>query len=312
MIGGRGNCRVLAGPWLSAALAWAAISVEAPARADDAACIAASEQSLSFRQAGKLHDALRAAATCAAEGCPAEVHDECARRVASLGAAMPTLILAAKDASGGDLYDVKVSLDGAPLVGSLDGRPIAIDPGAHTFLFEVAGQPPVERKLVLREGEKDRRETVVLGAAPAPTPPVSTPSTTSVVLTPPRPVEPPPSWGPRHWLAVAVAGAGIVGVGVGGVLGTMAISSKNREIKDCPQAGCAPSSHAQAKNDYDTAQRDATGSTIAFVAGGVLLAAGAVLWITAPRAETAAASARVGVAPALLGSGRGIGVVGEF
>jgi hypothetical protein len=271
-----------------------------PALADDAACIAGAEQSLASRKEGKLHEALRQLATCAAAGCPAEVKAECARRIAEVDAAMPTLILAAKDGAGNDLHDVKVSMDGAPLLATLDGRPVAIDPGAHTFRFELAGQAPVEKNLVLLEGDKDRRESVVIGP---------------VVAHPPEqpPATPPPSpgWSTGRVVGLIVGGAGVVGLGVGAIFGAFALSSQNREKSDCPDPSCSPLGRKQASADYDTAKSDATGSTIAFVAGGALVAAGAVLWLTAPRSEGAPEpTPRLGLAPALRGSG--VRLVGEF
>jgi hypothetical protein len=290
-----------------------------PAWADantDVACIAASEQSLTLREQGKLHEALKQAAACAAETCPAEVKEECTRRVASLGTAMPTLILAAKDASGGDLYDVKVSLDGAPLVSTLDGRPLAIDPGAHTFVFEAAGATPYEKKLVLREGEKDRRETVVLGPPSATAPGAAPPLLRTPAAPPPLATVPEAggtsSWSTARWLGLAAAGAGVVGLGIGAAFGALALSSQNREKADCAAAGCGSAAASKASTDYNAAKRNADASTIAFVAGGVLVAAGAVLWFTAPAAEGAPASTRVGLGPAFLGDARGIRLVGEF
>ena len=131
--------------------------------ADDAACIAASEQALTLRTQGKLHDALKQLAVCSDQACPDEVKTECTRRIDAVDAAMPTLVLVAKDGAGNDLSAVKVTMDGVSLMESLDGRPLSLDPGEHAFRFETAGQPPVEKKLVLREGDKERHETVVLG-----------------------------------------------------------------------------------------------------------------------------------------------------
>ena len=79
-------------------------------------------------QQGKLHDALKKLAVCSDATCSSEVRAECTQRIAAIDAAMPTLVLAAKDGSGNDLYDVRVSMDGAPLTGNLDGRPISLDP----------------------------------------------------------------------------------------------------------------------------------------------------------------------------------------
>jgi len=292
-----------------AALASAAIACvcahAAPAAADDATCIAASERAITLRKQGALKDTLQQLALCAAEACPGEVKAECTRRIEDVRAAQPTLILSAKDGAGNDLLDVRVTMDGAPLLASLDGRPLALDPGAHAFRFEAAGQKPVDKTLVLREGEKDRRESVVVGEPP-PTPP-------------PLPVVPPPpasSWSPVRTVALVTGGVGVVGLGVGALFGAFAISAKNREQGDCPSAGC--SNYTQAKADYDTASKDATGSTIGFIAGGVLVGAGAVLWLVAPTAppDTTRGSLdphgtlRVGLAPAT--HGQGLSVVGAW
>jgi hypothetical protein len=274
--------------WLGLVGAMALAS--APASADDAACIAASEGSLALRQQGKLHEALKQLATCAQSSCPGEVATECARRIDDIKGAMPTLILTAKDGSGNDLYDVKVSMDGAPLETTLDGRPVGIDPGEHVFVFELAGQPPVEKRLVLREGEHDRREGVVLGPPP---PPVAAP-----------PPAPPPAswWTTQRTLAVVGAGLGLVGVGLGASWGLYAISSQNAEKSDCASASSCK--HAQqAGADYTAAHEDATASTVAFAAGAAFLAAGAVLWFTAPS---------VHVTPTVGSHGGGLVVGGGF
>jgi hypothetical protein len=281
-----------------------ALATSRPARADEAACIAASEQALTLRQQGKLHDALKQLAICSETGCSSEVKAECTQRIAAIDAAMPTLVLGAKDGAGNDLYDVRVSMDGAPLATTLDGRPVAIDPGEHTFTFETAGTPPAEKKLVLREGEKDRHESVALGAPPPA--PVSSPP--AVPLPPPAPA--PTRWGPQRTVAVVSGGLGVVGVGLGIWFGAFAASSQSKEKTDCSAAECA--NRAQANEDYDTARKDAVGSTIAFVAGGALLAAGAVLWFTAPAEHAAGDAARLRVAPVLDTKSGRLVVGGEF
>jgi hypothetical protein len=240
-----------------------------PAFADDAACIAASEQALALRKQGKLHRALEQLAVCADPGCPGEVKTECARRVDLVRASMPTLVLAARDTAGNDLLDVNVTMDGAPLATALDGRPLSVDPGPHVFRLEAPGLPPIERQLVLREGEKSRRESVVLGVPrAAPAPPA------------PPPLQPTSTWSTQRTLALVGGGVGIVGLGLGALFGGYALAAKNDESRDCPSAGCA--TRPQAVQDYNAAKDNATGSTVAFVAGGALVAAGVVLWLTAP------------------------------
>ena len=64
-------------------------------------------------------------------------------------------------------------MDGQPIAERLEGTALSIDPGAHTFTFETAGQANIEKQFVVHEGEKDRRERIVFGApmvTAAPTP----------------------------------------------------------------------------------------------------------------------------------------------
>jgi hypothetical protein len=273
-------------PRFAPAIAFAIASVAVPARADEAACIAATEESLTLRQQGKLHDALKKLAICAEASCSSEVKAECTQRIDAIDAAMPTLVLEAKDGAGNDLYDVRVSMDGALLAGNLDGRPVAIDPGEHAFVFETAETPPLEKRLVLREGEKDRHESVTLGSPPPTPAPAPTPA--------PLPPPPPPAlstWSTQKTLAVVSGGVGVVGLGLGAWFGAFAASSQSREKSDCSATSC--SNPAQAVEDYNTAKDDAAGATFAFVAGGALLAAGAVLWFTAPANHGGAAQLRL-------------------
>jgi hypothetical protein len=254
-----------------------------PARADDAACVASSERALTLHQQEKLHDALKELAVCADPRCPQEVKAECAKRIDELNTVMPTLILTAKDGDGNDLSHVTVSMDGAQIAPVLDGASITIDPGEHTFRFEAPGQSPIEKKLVIREGEKERREGVVIGVA--------------TVVVPPRAQ----FWSTQRALGLVSGGLGIVGIGLGAYFGAFALSAQNQEHADCPAAGCAH--HLQSVADYNTAGQDAVASTISFIAGGVFLATGVVLWLTAPRLK---------IVPTTTGKNVGFVLGGEF
>ena len=201
----------------------------------------------------------------------------------------PTLILAAQDGSGNDLYDVKVSRDGASLATALDGRPLRVDPGEHVFVFEQAGQAPVEKRLVLREGDRDRHEGVVIGPPPPPVLPSTPP--------PPQPTW----WTTQRVLAVIGGGLGLVGVGLGTSWGLYAISSQNQEKSNCSASSC--NHQKQAVVDYNSARDNATASDVSFGVGAAFLAAGAVLWLTAPS---------VAVTPAVGSHGGGLSLGGSF
>ena len=88
---------------------------------------------------------------------------------------------------------------------------------------------------------------------------------------------------PQRTVAIATGGAGVVGLVLGSVLGLTSNSKYDHALQtECgnnPNA-CSP----QGIQDGQSAHGQATASTVAFVAGGALLGAGAVLWFTAPKA----------------------------
>jgi hypothetical protein len=84
----------------------------------------------------------------------------------------------------------------------------------------------------------------------------------------------------RGIAGLAVAGAGVVGLGVGTAFGAIALSQKSAALDACPGTVCTSASGA---SKWSTATSSATVSTIGLIAGGVLVAGGAVLWFTAPR-----------------------------
>jgi hypothetical protein len=129
-----------------------------------AECVAASEASLKMRDQHRLQDAKNQLLVCASASCPADIRAECVLRIERVRASIPTIVFEAKDPAGNDLGAVKVTMDGQPFADSLEGTALALDPGTHTFRFEAPGQPAVEKTLVLREAEKDRHETIIMGA----------------------------------------------------------------------------------------------------------------------------------------------------
>jgi hypothetical protein len=91
----------------------------------------------------------------------------------------------------------------------------------------------------------------------------------------------------------------VAGVVVGSVFGLQSYSKWSAAQQDC-QSATNCTNHAQAVSDRDSASTAATISTIGVVAGGVLIATGAVLWFVAPSAAQPSA-ASVAVAPTLGG-----------
>jgi hypothetical protein len=268
------------------------------ARAADPAvaeCLGAAESSVTLRHQHKLLDARAQLLKCSAPSCPGDVREECIRHVVEINAAMPTIVFEAQDASGTDLISVKVLMDGHPITERLDGTPVAIDPGAHTFTFERAGQTTIRKQFAIREGEKNRRERIVFGGLNPPAHPQATgpasvlPSSTDQQQS----AEPAAgSFGARRVLAIVAAGVGAVGLGIGIVYGLESKSKHDQAQNICPGTCMTQTDN----NLWRDAIHAGDIATIGFVVAGVGLAGGAVLWFTGgpEKADTATAGLRLG------------------
>jgi hypothetical protein len=141
-----------------------AIAIARPAsgqeKLDKKECPGAAEKTQRLRSEGKLREAREQAVLCARAQCPGVIRRDCEPWLSEIDAALPTIVVGAKD-GGKDVIDVKVSIDGAQVATVLDGKAIAINPGAHTLKYERDGSATVEEKVVIREGEKARQVTVV-------------------------------------------------------------------------------------------------------------------------------------------------------
>lgn len=279
---------------IAASLAVAtALGLFAPtAHAQDAdACIAASETSLSLRKAGKLIEARKTLATCAAPACPDPVKSSCQQRMQDVERAVPSIVFQVKDGAGNDVPSVKISVDGQ-LRDERVGAALSLDPGSHTFTFDAPGLPQVTKTLVIVEGVKDRPETVTLGApAPAPAPAAAPSTATSDQTTAGG------GGSSQKTIGLVVGGVGIAGLAVGSVFGLMASAKWSQATKD------------NSESEKNSADSLATISTVAFIAGGVLVAGGAILWLTAPSASS---TTTVGLVPSVAPGGGGALLRGTF
>jgi hypothetical protein len=228
------------------------------ARADEKAeCVAASENAQKLKDDRKFIKAREQMLVCARDVCPAAVKKDCADQVADLDKRTPTVVFHVKDKGGQDLVAVKITGDGATLTEQLDGRAITLDPGVHTFRFEATGTEPMEQKIVLAEGERDRNITVSFGK----------PGGDQAVPTGKKgaPIG-----------AFIVAGIGLVGMGVGAAFWGIGIGQKGT---DTGPGGCAPSAGGTgcSSSEIDSIHTKLVVGDIAFFAGTAILAAG-LIW----------------------------------
>jgi len=274
-----------------------ALASTSSAADDKAACVDASLQGQTLRNAHKLLEARDQFRACAGQQCPAVVQTDCAAWLDAVEKSLPSVVVTAKDGKGADRADTKVTVDGVLLVTHLDGQAVSLDPGMHVFHFELGDGTSLDQSVLVREGEQNQRVAVVL--------------TRSIVAPPPTlPSGPAPgrssSEGTSGWRTVGwvLGGLGLAGLGVSAGFGVVAIQDKNNA--HCDANGlCDPGTSGSIKSA-------ALVSDVGLLAGGFLLAGGAALVLLAPRGGHDAATPAIAVAPAPAANGGGVVVAGKW
>jgi hypothetical protein len=297
---------------VSVGLALAAPGVAA-ADVTKAQCIEANTKSQELRRDGKLTEARELLRKCSEPACPRLVRDDCTKRMDELEKAQPSLIFDVKDARGGDVIDVRVSVDGRLLVDHLDGNPVKVDPGPHAFSFEAPGQPAVMDQVLVREGETGRHESVVIATLNKPAVAAGSSPGSNDATSPSAGPDTPPSkgLGTQRLVGLVVGGVGVAGLAAGTIfwqLGSSAWSSAKQACGGNPSACTDVSSGTSYRS---TATTDASVSTVAFIAGGALLAVGGVLFLTGAPRENRPATSLV-VAPSIGPRSAGLVLGGGF
>lgn len=201
-------------------------------------------------------------------GCPDAIRAECAEFRKDTERSVPTLIFAALDEQGGDLIQVRVSSGDQLLAESLDGRPIALDPGQHHFKFELSSGQVLESDVLVREGEKNRIVSVRAKSE------AKSANSAPGLETSDAPRKLPASF----WIASGVGAAALASWGVFAVLG---------HGKQSTLAECSPSCPGSSGADYDAMQRD---YVIADISLGIAVASAGVatwLFLSSDRSSTA-------------------------
>ncbi|HEY8090612.1 MAG TPA: hypothetical protein VIF09_22275 [Polyangiaceae bacterium] len=233
----------------------------------------------------------RAAATAARQG------------RAALEPRLTKLVIAFADP--GSATGVEITRDGEALPASILGSEVPVDPGEHEVGARAAGFKAWSTRVnVTGEGATARVSIPALEREAVQPPPVGEPS--QVTAAPPA-GEVSTSAAPSRSLAITglvTAGVGVVGLGLGTYFGVTAESKwhqANRNGSACADAACPGLTQ--------TASNDATLSTVFFVAGGVLAAAGVTLWIVAPKEGS---PARAALTPIIGHDVAGLGLGGVF
>jgi hypothetical protein len=231
-------------------------------------------------KAGKLLASRDDFVICAGTACPAVYRPECAKWLDEVGKQIPSVVCEVVDASGASLTDAKLFVDGALVKTRLDGKSIELEAGEHVFRFEIAGKPPLEKKMLIVEGEKSRKIAVTLDKAPiSEEKPKSTPG----------PAE--------HASSAPVAGYVLLGVsavalGSFAYFGLSGISAR-KDLQECTPH-CDPA-------DLDTTRRRFLIADLSLAVGALALGVGGYLVLSHPSSTEKPAVARLFVAPSTRG-----------
>jgi hypothetical protein len=177
-----------------------------------------------------------------------------------------------------------------------------VDPGEHVVEAEAPGRAPWRATIAISVDGTSR----TLRVPPLePLPPIQVASPPAVVALPTPPSPPPsaadrlapapqdvPAPNARPWQRPTAVGVGVVGLvvaGVGGVFGVQAAKEWSDAQPFCSGGTC---STGQAYRSWQDARSHASAATVACVVGGIALAGGVTLWLTAPSSPV-----RVGAIP---------------
>jgi hypothetical protein len=148
---------------------------------------------------------------------------------------------------------------------------LPVDPGVHTVTAEAAGRAPWTTHVTTSQpGQTLTVEVPELSVsdATASTPPPSAPRDAAARGS--------SYWTTRRIAGLSLLGAGVVGVGVAGILGLVAKSEYSTAEGE---------SGAAQRADSASAVKGGDAATVVMVVGGVVAATGLVVWLTAPSAS---------------------------
>lgn len=195
--------------------------------------------------------------------------------------------------------EISVALDGNALTTAASGTRVPLDPGEHTIDARAPGKMPWTTRVTVAAGPGERTVTI---------PPLSD---DGVSGGPSLLESRGGGLGTQRTLGWVGVGVGTAGVLVGSIFGAMTLSRTSTIDEHCQGSVCDPVGLAA----NDDAYGSATASTVGFVVGGLALAAGVVLLLTAPPRRPAATASAAGTASASASAAhpwpraRGVGLV---
>lgn len=192
-------------------------------------CTASYEKAQYLRRDKKLRAARKELLTCSQTTCAAAIVSDCTTWMSEVDKIIPSVVFDVRDSKGQSLADAKVSMDGEVLQTKLDGTAIQVDPGSHTFHFDLADGTSGDQQVLVLEGEKARVITYTMTGA-------ATGGNGQTTQPPQNPPDQPSSGGSKT-LAYVVGGVGVASLAVGIIFGAMGSSQAS---SDKASGGCAP------------------------------------------------------------------------
>ena len=236
---------------------------------------------------------------------------EAEKKVAELEKKVPRLAITVAEKTGA-LVGLRVTRDGTDVSAAQWGVAIPMDPGDHHIEVTAPGKKVWTDDATLADGRLTTVEVPELAVdgpeAPAATATATAPMTATATATArPTAMSDAPSTGKilgleRGTWGLIIGGVGAAGLVAGGVTGGLALGQHDALAAACPNGQCPPGK----RGDVDAYELLGTLSTVGFIAGGVLAAAGVTVWLTAPKAKTS------GVMLAPYAGPLGAGVTGRF
>jgi hypothetical protein len=221
-------------------------------------------------------------------------------------------------ASGADVAGLEVKRDGDVVGKATIGTKLPVDPGKHTFEASAPGKKPWSTTIEIPNAPGSTTVTIpALADAPADAAP-ATPADGAKDQPPPAAPQGADAaqesgWPAQKTAALVAGGVGVVGVAIGAIFGVMTISSWGTAQDTCADEGEDALQCDEAGVDAgERAKTNGTISTIGFIVGGVGLAAGVVLWVTAPSGSPEKTGKSIRVTPALGPGIAGLEVGGRF
>lgn len=275
----------------AAILALSATAAAAPPPELVESCLTAYGSAQKSRAAKRFLEARDQLLLCARPECPELARKDCSEWLADIQKDLPSIVIVATDAQGQDLTDVSVFVDGATVPQQISGEAIQLDPGPHTVRFERAGSAPVEQKILLRVGERNRalRVTFAPLAASRPTP------------------KPAPKTEPESAASIPTATLVLGGVGLV-ALGSFAFFGATGESKRSDLESCKPDCDS---DDVSAVRTRYIVADVSLVVGVLALGGATYFYLSRP-APREARTRPIGVGATLGPRGGWAGVAASF